>query len=900
MEEFRRRHRSGVLVLLFTDMVGSTKLKQDLGDQQAVALIWQHHAVIRQLLKEFPDGKEIDRAGDSFFIVFVKPSDGVKFALSVQAAMRRLSAEAGHRIVVRIGIHAGEVFIGERTHSVDLYGIQVDSSARVMSLAQGNQILLTRFVFDNARQLLKGGEIDGVEALSWLNHGPYLMKGVEESLEICEVGEVGASFLARPPDTEKAHRHISADAEPVLGWRPAVGQTVPNSSWVLERELGAGGFGEVWLGRHEKLKERRVFKFCFHADRVRSLKREVTLFRLLKEHGNHPNIVAIQDVFFDKPPFYIMMDYAEGTDLAGWAAQQGGLDKVPLEARLEIVAQVADALQAAHEAGIIHRDVKPSNIIVCGAFPATFQVKLTDFGIGQVVSKDVLSGITQMGFTQTITGTSDTGTPLYTAPELLVGKPPSTRADIYSLGIVLFQLVTADLRKPVTMDWNREVADPLLRDDLARCLAGNPQERFPAASELASRLRGVEERRKTLAKEAVESTARETAGRRRRLFLAGAIASVLAIVMGVGLLLSRFGDNLTRLSYDTLYWGRGLMPADEVRMVYLDDLSHTELRQPMDAPWDRSLHAQLIARLTAAGAKLIVFDILFTGPSADAAADKQLAEAIRNSGRVVLSGNFHPPDSANPQNLEEMPYEPFRSGAAGWGNGNLAVDWDGGVRRFSANELTVSGSNVASLPWKAAELAGQHSLPANLDNACLNFPGPPGTIPWRSFSQALREDADPGYFKDKIVFVGAHVTAAYTYTGSGKDEFRTPWSDGGMAPAPGVDFHAIATLNLLQRSWLTRMPLWAECVVAVVIALAGGFGMTRLRPLPATAAAAGAIALIYAAARVFISHGFLWFPWLIFWIEVVVILVCSCVWEFVQPYLAMRRTHQQLPPGEQK
>jgi len=89
------------------------------------------------------------------------------------------------------------------------------------------------------------------------------------------------------------------EAEPVLGWRPAAGQVVPNTQWVLEEHLGYGGFGEVWLGRHQKLKEQRVFKFCFRADRVRSLKREVTLFRLLKERiGGHPNIVGVQEVFF--------------------------------------------------------------------------------------------------------------------------------------------------------------------------------------------------------------------------------------------------------------------------------------------------------------------------------------------------------------------------------------------------------------------------------------------------------------------------------------------------------------------------------------------------------------------------------------------------------------------------
>jgi hypothetical protein len=165
----------------------------------------------------------------------------------------------------------------------------------MQSLGQVDQILLSRFPFDSARQALNGEKLHGVKALSWLNHGPCRMKGVEEPLEICEVGEEGKARLRQPLDSVKAHRFISADSEPVLGWRPAIDQAVPGSGWVLERKLGEEGFGKVWLGRDKRLKTERVFKFCFRADRVRSLKREATLFGLLKERvGEHPNIVAIE------------------------------------------------------------------------------------------------------------------------------------------------------------------------------------------------------------------------------------------------------------------------------------------------------------------------------------------------------------------------------------------------------------------------------------------------------------------------------------------------------------------------------------------------------------------------------------------------------------------------------
>ena len=299
-EPDKSKQQGRLATILFTDIVGSTDLKRQLGDRDAVALIKSHHALIREILAGFPEGEEIETAGDSFLLLFTKPSDAVRFSLLVQARLRQLP-QIPHPIRDRIGIHVGEVIFERGDGSGKLKavsGIHVDTTARVMSLAQGGQTLVTRFAFDSARAVLRGEELAGVGPLRWMNHGPYVLKGVEEPIDICEVGEVRDNILAAPANSDKAHRHISAEAEPVLGWRPALGQEVPNTRWTLEKKLGEGGFGEVWLGRHDTLKERRVFKFCFRADRVRSLKREVTLFRVMKERGGPaPEHRRVQEVY---------------------------------------------------------------------------------------------------------------------------------------------------------------------------------------------------------------------------------------------------------------------------------------------------------------------------------------------------------------------------------------------------------------------------------------------------------------------------------------------------------------------------------------------------------------------------------------------------------------------------
>jgi non-specific serine/threonine protein kinase len=140
---------------------------------------------------------------------------------------------------------------------------------------------------------------------------------------------------------------------------------------------------------------------------------------------------------------------------------------------------------------VLHKDLKPANLVVSTGPQDSIKVKLTDFGSGRVIDEERLRKleITRLGFTETRAALdSSSGTPLYFAPELIAGHPPSTRSDIFALGVILYQLIIGDFRRPLAPGWERDVDDELLREDIAACADTNPLRRLATAGLLSERL----------------------------------------------------------------------------------------------------------------------------------------------------------------------------------------------------------------------------------------------------------------------------------------------------------------------------------------------------------------------------------------------------------------------------
>src|SRR6476661_2158257 len=195
------------------------------------------------------------------------------------------------------------------------------------------------------------------------------------------------------------------------------------SAYLLESRLGRGASGEVWRGTD---REGRVFAFkLLHtdlADDPRIVERFVQERSLLASI-RHPHVVRVHDLVIEGQTLAIVMDLVEGPDLRELLRRHGTL---PPQQVAQLGAELAEALHAAHTLGVIHRDVKPENVLLDTSFTLA-KAKLTDFGIAKLVGDSKRS-------------TMLLGTPHYMAPEIAEGAEPTPAADLYSLGVTLYEL----------------------------------------------------------------------------------------------------------------------------------------------------------------------------------------------------------------------------------------------------------------------------------------------------------------------------------------------------------------------------------------------------------------------------------------------------------------------------
>ena len=195
-------------------------------------------------------------------------------------------------------------------------------------------------------------------------------------------------------------------------------------------------------------------------------------------------------------------------------------------------------MSAAHELGVLHKDLKPTNILISTNNAEEPEIKIADFGTATLLAPARLAalGITNMGFTHTQETGSFSGTVMYLAPEVLGGQSPTAASDVYALGVLLYQLIVGDFRKPLAPGWESDVSDPLLREDIADAACGDPARRLESAAEFAERLRTLDRRRAELlemsrAKERAQLSERRRAQARARLpwIVLSAVVAVVAV-----------------------------------------------------------------------------------------------------------------------------------------------------------------------------------------------------------------------------------------------------------------------------------------------------------------------------------------------------------------------------------
>jgi len=347
-----------------------------------------------------------------------------------------------------------------------------------------------------------------------------------------------------------------------------IGQEV--SHYKILDELGSGGMGVVYKAHDTKLNRTVALKFIL----PRIIKKKGNSKRFIQEAQaaaslNHPHICTVYEIDEQGENTFIAMEYVEGKSLREYAKK--GLMK--FEEAIEITSQIADGLQEAHEKGIIHRDIKSSNILVT----EKSQVKIMDFGLAKV-TRD-----TELSETKSIKGTVS-----YMSPEQALGKKVDLRTDIWSFGVVLYEMLSA--RLPFESSHDQLVLHSILNEDpiplteqrgdipaaferiVKKCLNKDPDKRYQDVSSLKEdlvRLKKEMKRDRTLTFEKKKRTDKSL--RMKRSILLAVFLITAFILAGGHFLFHWFGQSVQYKKSIAVLPFKGLVPeqSDEILCSYL-------------------------------------------------------------------------------------------------------------------------------------------------------------------------------------------------------------------------------------------------------------------------------------------------------------------------------------------
>jgi serine/threonine protein kinase len=293
---------------------------------------------------------------------------------------------------------------------------------------------------------------------------------LRRSLVVEENGRSSCPLDLLPRNSEDALRMLPTSIPPYIP--PCA---LPGTDYQLTELIGTGGFGAVYLASHKTEYEPRAIKLCLDPARLQSLRREQSLLGRLIDKGGawSANIVRLYGHRLDADPAFLVYEYVQKGDLASFVRERRHELGRPLnpEEVLDAIDTVAAGLAVAHPAGLVHRDLKPSNILWSGT-----TLKLADFGLGAVACEpEGARGDPRSNLDMSVE-LHGSGTPLYMCEEQRHSTRPDPRHDVYSLGVIWYQMLVDDLSRRLTPGWE----DVLKEHDvpsthvelLGRCIRG--------------------------------------------------------------------------------------------------------------------------------------------------------------------------------------------------------------------------------------------------------------------------------------------------------------------------------------------------------------------------------------------------------------------------------------------